>query len=104
MFTPENSDEDLNALEKALLQIEKKDEIKGKMPLMAKPIKKLSPREAMLAPCERVKVIECKGRVLASANVSCPPAIPILVCGEVIDESAVSLLNYYGITECDVVI
>ncbi len=104
MFTPENSDKDLNALEKALLQIEKKDEIKERMPLMAKPIKKLSPREAMLAPCERVKVIECKGRVLASANVSCPPAIPILVCGEVIDESAVSLLNYYGITECDVVI
>ena len=104
MFTPENSDEDLNALEKALLQIEKKDEIKEKMPFAARPAKALSPRQAMLAPCERVKVIECKGRVLASANVSCPPAIPILVCGEVIDESAVSLLNYYGITECDVVI
>lgn len=104
MLTPENSDEDLKALEKALLQIEKREEIKERMPLMAKPIKKLSPREAMLAPCERVKVIECEGRVLASANVSCPPAIPIVVCGEVIDESAVSLLNYYGITECDVVI
>lgn len=104
MFTPENSDEDLTALEKALLQIEKKEEIKERMPFAARPAKALSPRQAMLAPCERVKVIQCKGRVLASANVSCPPAIPILVCGEVIDESAVSLLNYYGITECDVVI
>ena len=60
-------------------------------------------REAMLAPAERVPVEESEGRVLASASVGCPPAVPVLVCGERIDDHAIRCFGYYGIKTCMVV-
>jgi len=35
--------------------------------------------------------------------VSCPPAVPILVCGEEIGADALALFAYYGVTRCNVV-
>jgi arginine/lysine/ornithine decarboxylase len=46
---------------------------------------------------------ECVGRVLAAATVGCPPAVPIVVSGERISESAVACFAYYGIETCAVV-
>ena len=43
------------------------------------------------------------GRVLAVATVGCPPAVPIVVCGERIDVSAVKCFEYYGIEKVSVV-
>ena len=42
-------------------------------------------------------------RVLADAGVGCPPAVPIAVCGEVLDAAALNAFAYYGITHCTVV-
>ncbi len=62
------------------------------------PLKKaVSVKQAMFSRCETVCVKDSVGRVLASPCVSCPPAIPIVVCGEVIDEDAVKCFEYYGI-------
>ena len=63
----------------------------------------LSPREAMLAPSEKLPVERALGRILAAPGVSCPPAVPILVCGERIDEAAICAFRYYGIKRVDVV-
>ena len=60
-------------------------------------------REAMFAKSEVLPIGDCLGRVLAEANVSCPPAVPIVVVGEVIDEAAQRALRYYGVTHCRVV-
>jgi arginine/lysine/ornithine decarboxylase len=35
--------------------------------------------------------------------VGCPPAIPIVICGEEIDKKAISAFKYYGIEKCLVV-
>ena len=59
--------------------------------------------EAALALRETVPVKESVGRVLAAATVGCPPAVPIVVCGERIDEAAAVCLAYYGIESCEVV-
>jgi len=40
---------------------------------------------------------------LANATVGCPPAVPIIVCGERIDETAVRAFEYYGIDHVTVV-
>jgi len=40
---------------------------------------------------------------LAAATVGCPPAVPIVVCGERIDDAAVECFRYYGIECCLVV-
>jgi hypothetical protein len=64
----------------------------------------LSVRDAMMAPSKAVPVNDSCGEVLASASVSCPPAIPIVVCGERIDEAAIQCFQYYGITECRIIV
>ena len=63
----------------------------------------MTPREAMLSPSRECDVRSAVGCVLSQPSVSCPPAIPVVVCGEVIDESAVSVFRYYGIDKCRIV-
>ena len=36
--------------------------------------------------------------------VGCPPAVPIVMSGEEIDENIISCLEYYDIKECAVVL
>ncbi len=63
----------------------------------------MSIRQAMLAESQTVAIDRAVGRVLAQPSVFCPPAIPILVCGEVIDEAAIESFSYYGIEKCRVI-
>ena len=70
---------------------------------MGSPERVLSVREAMLSPAEILPVDACVGRILAAATVGCPPAVPIVVSGERIDEGAVACFRYYGIETCTVI-
>jgi arginine/lysine/ornithine decarboxylase len=54
-------------------------------------------------PFEEIPVEESLGCILAGPSVSCPPAVPIVLCGERIDEAALRLFRYYGIESCQVV-
>lgn len=72
-------------------------------PRLHRPERVLSIREATLSPSEALPVSECEGRVLAAATVGCPPAVPILVCGERIDKETIAAFQYYHIPTCRVV-
>ena len=52
---------------------------------------------------EKVPVEKALGQVLATPTVSCPPAIPIVLCGEKIDAQAIECFKYYGIDFCQVI-
>ena len=97
MPTPEVSDKSLEILLDAFSSIEKRDAILESMPSLDIPRRVFSPREAMLSPCCQVPIENSVGRILASESVGCPPAVPIVVCGEEINEAAVSVFKYYGI-------
>ena len=103
MFTPQTSDEALDQLENVLLTLPKHPALSARPPLLAKPVRVMSAREALFAPQETIPSSQALGRVLASATVNCPPAIPIVACGEKIDETALACFAYYGIEECCVV-
>lgn len=103
MLTPENGTECLETLEKILCSLEKRNEINEKPPVVATAKKAMSPREAVFAENEEIEIKKSLGRVLASAAVNCPPAIPIVVCGEIIDEAAICAFKYYGIKNCRVI-
>lgn len=62
----------------------------------------LSPREALLSRRVSVPVREAAGRVCAEAAVSCPPAIPIAVCGERISPEAAALMEKLGVCSISV--
>lgn len=68
-----------------------------------KPKRALSIREAVLCKYETINSDDSLGRVCAGVNVPCPPAIPIVVSGEVIDEKCIELFKRYGISRVNVV-
>ena len=123
MFTPNTPDTDLTRLREALLRQAAGSRqqaagnafpLRGRWPEVELPgqdmncqlstvnCQLLSLREAMLSPCQRIPASESLGRILARPCVSCPPAVPILMPGERIDEKAIADFRYYGIDRIDV--
>ena len=65
--------------------------------------RRLTIREAVLAPQEMIPAAEAVGRICAAPAVSCPPAIPIVVSGETVPPEALPLFARYGIEKAAVV-
>ena len=103
MLTPEIGFDDLQRLEAALDALPLRPAIQDEPPAFQSAARALPIREAALSPCETLSVERCLGRILAASTVGCPPAVPILVCGERIDEHALACFRYYGISDCAVV-
>ena len=103
MLSAEIDTATLEYLEQVFSQIPRRQKNAEKSPSFVKAKKIMSIREAMLSDFEQLPTKQCIGRVLAVPTVGCPPAVPILVCGEEIDEHAISCFNYYGIEDCFVV-
>ncbi|MBR2043513.1 MAG: aminotransferase class V-fold PLP-dependent enzyme [Clostridia bacterium] len=93
----------LDYLEKALLSITPLAPITVFPPKIEKPQRALSIRQAIMSKNKKAVINEAQGNALASLSLSCPPAVPILVCGEVISENAVKCFEYYGIEEIEIV-
>lgn len=64
----------------------------------------MSIRDAALSQSEIIPVSEAAGRICAGVHVPCPPAVPIVISGEVITEEAAEVLRFYGITEVQAVV
>lgn len=102
MVTPENTKEDFDRLVRAfgvnLCEYENR--------AMLHPVQceqKCSVRAAFFAAHEQIPVQKAVGRICGAPTVGCPPAIPIVVSGELIDENAVALLKHYGIAMVEVI-
>lgn len=103
MVTPAITDRDMARLTEALLALSRCAPLSLCPPPLIRPERGMTIREALLSPAEILPVKECVGRILAAATVGCPPAVPIVACGEVIDQSALARFEYYGIETCAVV-
>lgn len=103
MPTPETKKEELEKIEKILTSIQKREPIKTTPPKFIKAQKALTIREAALSPSKTLPLSECEGKILSATTVGCPPAVPLLVCGERITKDILDCFKYYGITECSVV-
>jgi arginine/lysine/ornithine decarboxylase len=103
MFTPAISEQDMKRLVEVLLSLPRRAPLLLCPPPSVHPKRAMSVREALLSPSEVLPAQACIGRVLAAATVGCPPAVPIVASGEVIDESCLRCFEYYGIETCCVV-
>ena len=86
-----------------LERIPRKPEIMQGPPAIGRAEAILTPHEAIFRPNCRLNVGEALGRVMADPTVSCPPAIPIVCCGERIEEWAIEAMEYYGIRDVTVI-
>ena len=89
-------EDSLDALLNALTELPRKDPLPIHRESCVIPETACSIREAMLSPGEWLPAERCAGRVLAAPCVSCPPAVPVLMCGEVINEEAIGRFLSYG--------
>lgn len=103
MFTPSISEEDFAKLETVLSGIEKKSAIKEMPPSPVSGIPAINIKEALFSQCEEISIDKAEGRILAEPGVTCPPAVPIAICGEIIDRNVIECFRYYGINSVKVV-
>lgn len=103
MLSADTTDEDIKKVENSLLAVERKVPIEESLPKVKMRMSLLSPHDALLAPSEVLPLDKCEGRIFADVSVSCPPAIPIVICGEEINGELLKLLKYYGHKTCKVI-
>lgn len=104
MFTPEISQADIDKLEDILLRTPPRMAIDIHPVSAGVPERVMGMRDATMHPSRLLPVREAVGKILAAVTVSCPPAIPILVCGERIDDRAAECFEYYGIESVRVIV
>lgn len=102
MLTPE-IENGLDTLWSALSEIERKTAIDTLPPKIGKAKRVLPLSQAMFSPSAQCSVDNCLGKILAAPSVTCPPAVPIVISGEEIDQQKQECFRYYGITSCFVV-
>lgn len=103
MLTPENTVKSLKKIGKILISIKQKPEIVDKLEHLELPKNSLTIREAILSPTEIIEVNQSLGRIYAESNLPCPPAVPIIMCGEIINQDTIKSFTYYDIEMCKVV-
>ncbi len=95
MFTPQNSEKDYDLIKKLISSCKNYEPILS--PIIENGKKAMPIRKALLSKQELVETEFTVGRICASPTVSCPPAIPIAVSGEIITEKQKELFKFYGI-------
>ena len=104
MFSPFNKNREYSKIKKVFAKIEKSAQIVRPTFGALNPKRKMSIKEALFAKSESVSAEDALGKILSKTNVSCPPAIPIMFSGEVIDSSAIEIMKYNQIEKVEVVI
>lgn len=102
MLTPFNGDEALVRIEEALAkcgidEAEEEIEAEASEKILVRPLIKTSIREAMFSSARMLPIDQCEGLICADPLVSCPPAVPIVVSGEMIDAASIQRMKRYGI-------
>ena len=103
MPSPYNTKDDLKRLETCLCKIERKSVVFNSFPKLERARKVMNVRQALFAPSKIIEVSKSLGQVCSSVSVSCPPAILPVIPGEVISESSIETMKYYGIETVRVV-
>ena len=112
MFPPENPPRDGKRLLSAMRgiiaalpdELPQPEALQGEFAALEQQLHtRCSIRQAVFAPQERLPVAQAEGRVCAMPTVSCPPAIPIVVSGEMVSREAVTLMKHYGVANVAVI-
>ena len=101
--TPFNTERDMERLEAAIsglsVPCDGGDLKNGLSKGLILPERAMSPREAVLSDSEMISVECASGRVSAEAPCVCPPGIPIVMPGELIDGNVCHMLEKSGFAE-----
>lgn len=103
MFTPKTGKEGLERLYTALSRIARREAVVTLPPAPSLKVRRLAPKQALLSPFIELPIEKCIGKIAADISVNCPPAVPIIICGEEIDQNAAEAFKYYGVSKLRVI-
>ena len=72
-------------------------------PAGGRPQQAMSPRQAYFAPKEHIPVTQAEGRIYGDIRWPCPPAVPAIMPGEVLDKRLCKIFAASGKTQVKVV-
>lgn len=104
MLSECNTDEELERLQRVLSTLPCRPKIGSQPPAIVAPEAVIPLDECIYLPSEKISTENAFGRICAGINISCPPAVPIVVAGERIGEEQIKLLKYYGAETVEVVL
>jgi len=102
MFSPANTAAELDRIVTALGRNTAADPLTAFDSVPPQNDRKCTVRQAIFGKKELLPIEKCVGRICASPAVSCPPAIPIVIPGEVITPDSIPFFKRYGILSCEV--
>lgn len=99
ILTPFNSSRDISRLRQAIVEFPVRPPlalptVEPHLPECAMP-----PRAALERETERISTAEAAGRIAAEAACPCPPGVPVVMPGEIIDTKSVNILLNTGIRQ-----
>ena len=100
--TPFNSERDFERLESLILSLHGSETADSPV-RPGLPQYVMSPREAMLGDTETVGLDEAVGRISADSSCPCPPGVPVIMPGELIDRETAAILRRTGQSRIDCV-
>lgn len=102
-FSPNTSNSTYEAVYNLLKGITKRDSICDDIPKITSFKKAISIKEAVFSDFEIIDATKSENRIYADINIHCPPAVPIIIPGEVITKEVIETFIYYNIDKVKVV-
>ncbi len=103
MFTSYNKDTDFDILKSTFDSFIKKEGLKEEKIEFVKGVQKIPFNKTLFSLSKKINVEDAENEICASSVVSCPPAIPIVINGEIITRQMIDLLIKYNITQINVI-
>ena len=108
IFTPFNTEDDISRVRRAISELGRLRGTTEKAAVRKKPAELperiLSLREAVLSPAEIIAVKDAAGRIAADTVCPCPPGVPLIMPGELIDKQTLCRLRENNISQIRVCI
>ncbi len=97
LSSPANTERDFERLRAAITGIVPCDSRVPSVPKPVQPVQAISPHMALFSKRESVPLEKAAGRIAARNQSSCPPGVPVVLCGELITPEAQRQMLHYGI-------
>ncbi|MBR6344126.1 MAG: aminotransferase class I/II-fold pyridoxal phosphate-dependent enzyme [Lachnospiraceae bacterium] len=106
MISPFNTDEELDRLHDALIEYSKENDVRSSEPAMEFEIVPFQTANIRFALKEKTVTMDfekAQGKMCGFPLVSCPPAVPIIMPGELVKKEVIEVAKYYGYEKINVV-
>lgn len=97
IFSPFNTEEELEYLYEVFSKMPYKEFYMKNVPLLSYKVPKayIAPYEALEKSKELMKIENSEGHICGESIIPYPPGVPILMAGELIDKEAIDVIKYY---------